>query len=69
MESFPLDILDNAVLTDMEVNYIAEAFSGERVLARCLKLEGKGLSFLHVISREGNGQELLRAKTAWEPRA
>ncbi len=69
MESFPLDILDNAVLTDMEVNYIAEAFSGERVLARCLKLEGKGLSFLHAISREGNGQELLRAKTAWEPRA
>jgi len=69
MGNLPPDILDNAVLTDLEVNYIAEAFSGDRVLARCLKLKEKGLSFLHVILREGNGQELLRAKTAWKPRA
>jgi medium-chain acyl-[acyl-carrier-protein] hydrolase len=69
MESLPPDMLDHAVPTDMEVNYIAEAFSGDRVLVRCLKLEGRGLSFLHTVLREGNGQELLRAKTAWRPRA
>jgi medium-chain acyl-[acyl-carrier-protein] hydrolase len=67
MESLSVDLHDRAVLTDLEVQYIAEAFSGDRVLARCRKLNGKGLSFLHAVFREGDNQELLRAKTTWEP--
>jgi len=69
MGSLPPDIHDRAVLTDLEVNYIAEAFSGDRVLARCLNMKEKGPTFLHDILREENRQELLRAKTVWEPKA
>lgn len=69
LESLPPEIHDLAVLTDLEVHYIAEAFSGDRVVARSLKQKGKDLSFFHAILREGDSQELLRAKTAWKTRA
>jgi len=69
MESLPPDMTERAVLTDLEVQYIAEAFSGDRVLARCRKLNEKGLSFLHAVIREGDSQELFRAKTVWKPAA
>lgn len=68
LESIPAGIPDHAVLTDLEVNYIAEAFSGDRVMARCLKHEGKDPSFLHAVLREGDSQELLRARTSWKSR-
>jgi len=67
MESLPPGTGDHAVLTDLEVNYIAEAFSGDHVVARCRKEDEKGLAFRHVILREKDGLELLRARTVWKP--
>lgn len=69
VESLPHKILDSAVLTDLEVNYIAEAFAGDRVRVRSLKTDRGHLSFSHSIIREGDGQELLRARTFWKPRS
>jgi acyl-ACP thioesterase len=68
VESLPHEILDGALLSDMEVNYIAEAFAGDRVIARSLRMEEGLLSFSHSIVREGDGQELLRARTVWQRR-
>jgi medium-chain acyl-[acyl-carrier-protein] hydrolase len=65
VESLPHETLDGVVLTDLEVNYIAEAFAGDQVLARSLKIKENPLSFCHSIVREGDGLELLRARTAW----
>ena len=63
--SLPPEIFDTAILTELEVNYIAEAFAGDEILARCSKTEEAPLSLLHVLLRKGDGRELLRAKTAW----
>ena len=68
VDSLPHETLDNAVLTDLEVNYIAEAFAGNQVVARSLKTKDGPLSFSHSIIREGDGQELLRARTSWKAR-
>lgn len=69
MESLPPDTRDHAVLKDLEIHYIAEAFSGDRVAARCRKENSNGLSFRHVILREKDAQELVRARTVWKPGA
>ncbi len=68
VESLPHEILDSSVLTDLEVNYIAEAFAGDQVRVRSLKTNRGPFSFSHSIIREGDGQELLRARTLWKSR-
>lgn len=65
MESLPVAVHDNTVPAELEVHYIAEAFAGDEILSRCRK-EGDGLTFLHGVFRESDGQELLRARTVWK---
>jgi len=66
IESIYAEDLQRRMLTGLEINYLAEAFLGEFVVSRSWPLEGHPGCFLHSIIKEDGGQELVRARTAWE---
>jgi len=64
----PPEIQEGAVLTELEANYLTEAFLGEEITARSGRVAEDHLSFFHLLLRKRDGQELLRARTSWMPR-
>lgn len=66
IESIPAEELQRSMLTGLEINYVAEAFYGDFVISKSLPLEGQPGSFLHCITKENGGQELIRARTVWK---
>ena len=68
MGSLPPEISEGALLVDLEINYLTEAFLGEAIVARSGRTAGDPLSFFHLLLRKRDGQELLRARTSWKPR-
>ena len=66
IESIPADELQRSMLTGLEICYVAEAFHGDFVISKSLTLEGQPGSFLHSITKEDGGQELIRARTVWK---
>jgi acyl-ACP thioesterase len=65
MESIPIRILNTSVLAQLEINFLAEAFLEDHILAACHPLDSQSLSFHHSLIRQQDGQELVRAKTKW----
>ncbi|MBW2061443.1 MAG: hypothetical protein JRI95_07755 [Deltaproteobacteria bacterium] len=65
VESVPSDIQNTSTLSELEINFQAEAFFGDHVVARCHPQSTDRSTFLHNIIREGDNQEVVRAKTAW----
>jgi len=69
VENIPATVHDNFVLTELEINFLAEAFLDNHVIARC-QAQGPGHAvFHHHLLREEDGQELSRANTVWQPLA
>jgi len=66
IESLPADVLRDGMLEELEINYLAETFFGDRVISGCSAQDGERTVFIHRIDREGDGQELVRAKTVWK---
>ena len=66
IESIPAEELQRSMLTGLEINYVAEAFYGDFVISKSRSLEGQSGSFLHCITKENGGQELIRARTVWK---
>jgi len=75
MESIPPAVRSTSVLARLEINFLAEAFFGDRVIAMCQPAykepdkepDGEGTSYFHSILREESDQELARVKTHWRP--
>ena len=65
IESVPPRVLNTAVLAELEINFLAEAFYGDHIRAVCQSEESNNSVFLHSIIRQQDGQELVRAKTMW----
>ena len=65
VESVPARVLKTSVLTELEINFLAEAFYEERLLAACHSQDSHPGVFLHSIIRQKDGQELARARTVW----
>ena len=53
------------MLSELEVNFLSEALLGDVVVARCAHLDDSGRQMSHDLIRESDGQELIRARTAW----
>ncbi len=67
LEAIPEDILSRQVLSELEINYRAEALYGQRVRSQ-VQLAGRqnGKTMLiHRLQNEANGQELCRLVTRW----
>jgi len=65
LENIP-DIGENhRCLTDLEINFLGEAFLGDQVIAGCRTMDDQGTVYAHNIVRETDNQELIRARTVW----
>ena len=65
VESIPVRVLNAAVLAELEVNFLAEAFYEDHILAACHPQDSQNASFHHSLIRQQDGQELVRARTKW----
>ena len=67
VESIPIRVLNTSVLAELEINFMAEAFLEDHILAACHPLDSQNTSFQHSLLRQQDGQELVRARTIWRP--
>lgn len=65
IESLPAPVLDSRALSGLEVNFLAEAFHGDQIIATCSAQNADNTRFLHCLTRKQDGRELLRAVTDW----
>lgn len=65
VESVPTRVLNTSVLAELEINFMAEAFYEDRILAACHCQDANHTEFFHSIIRQQDGQELVRARTMW----
>jgi medium-chain acyl-[acyl-carrier-protein] hydrolase len=65
VESIPVRVLNTSVLAELEINFLAEAFYEDHILAACHPLDSQYTSFHHSLIRQQDNQELVRARTVW----
>lgn len=66
VESVPSAVLNTSVPAEFEINFLAEAFYGDSILAACQRQAQPGTVFGHSLIREADAQELVRARTVWQ---
>jgi acyl-ACP thioesterase len=65
LDSVPPGHLATHRLAELEVEFRSEGRQGDRVASRWAV---EGAAWLHAVTREDDGRELLRARTVWLPR-
>ena len=65
VEGVPAATLNASVLSELEVNFMAEAFYEDQVLSGCAPVNSEGTEFRHRLTRQQDGRELARAMTKW----
>jgi acyl-ACP thioesterase len=67
LETIPQGVLFKLRPAEIEINYRAEAFYGDRILSRTQIVKtGESSQFLHQIVRAEDGKELALLRTKWE---
>jgi acyl-ACP thioesterase len=67
LESIPAAVRKDAILSELEINFLAESFLHDRINANFLSQGTHNKLFHHGLYREEDGQELVRARTVWQP--
>lgn len=65
VESMPPRALKALAASELEINFLAEAFLEDRILAACSPQDPDNTIFHHRITRQQDGRELARAITKW----
>ena len=65
VEGVPDAILNTLVPAEFEINFLAEAFYNDQVLATCVPQNSDNTEFLHCLTRQKDGRKLARARTKW----
>jgi len=65
VESIPVRVFNTSVLAELEINFLAEAFYEDHILAACHPQDSQNTCFHHNLIRQQDGQELVRARTMW----
>jgi medium-chain acyl-[acyl-carrier-protein] hydrolase len=65
LESVPARVLNTSMLAELEINFLAEAFYEDHILAACHPQDSQNTSFHHSLIRRQDGLELVRARTKW----
>jgi medium-chain acyl-[acyl-carrier-protein] hydrolase len=66
VECVPPAVLTTAVPAEVEINFLAEAFYDDQILATCHSADTNNTEFLHSLTRRQDGRELARAMTKWQ---
>lgn len=67
IEGVPIATLNAAVLSELEINFLAEAFYEDRIIAACCPQDPDNTIFHHSLTRQQDGREMARARTVWRP--
>ena len=65
LESLPAELLRTSIPTALDIDFVAEAGAGDRILSR--SRETAGAHYQHSLVRLSDGAEIARAQTAWRP--
>lgn len=65
VEGLPAATLNAAVLSELEINFLAEAFHEDQIRATCSPQDPGNTIFHHRLTRQQDGRELARAITKW----
>jgi acyl-ACP thioesterase len=65
VESVPPQVLKTSIPTELEINFLAEAFYPDHIRAVCRAGNSRRTEFNHSIFRQQDGRELARARTIW----
>jgi acyl-ACP thioesterase len=65
LESIPIFGDKTRNLSELEINFLGEAFQGDQVLSRCYSSNQDDKIFSHRVIRESDQHELIRARTVW----
>jgi acyl-ACP thioesterase len=63
LESLTAELLRSSLPVELDLDFLAEAGAGQRILSRSAPLGG-GV-FAHSLLRRDDGEEIARARTAW----
>ena len=67
LEGMPARVQNRMGMVELEINFLAESFLQDRVIARCGPQDSNQREYKHSLIREEDGQELVRARTVWSP--
>jgi medium-chain acyl-[acyl-carrier-protein] hydrolase len=67
VEGVPSFLLNTSVLVQLEINFLAEAFYEDCILAVCRPENQDKTVYHHSLVRQQDGQELARARSVWQP--
>ncbi|MBT8366171.1 MAG: hypothetical protein KJP23_15840 [Deltaproteobacteria bacterium] len=62
IEGMPVATLNAVVPAELEINFLAEAFHNDQILATC---HPQNTLFYYSLTRQQDGRELARARTMW----
>ena len=65
VEVVPTATLNASVLSELEINFLAEAFHEDQIIATCSPQDPDNTIFHHSLTRQQDGRELARARTKW----
>jgi acyl-ACP thioesterase len=65
VEGVPAATLNAAAPSELEINFLAEAFHEDQILATCSPQDPDNTLFHHSLTRRQDGRELVRAITKW----
>lgn len=67
VEGVPSSLLNTSALAQLEINFLAEAFYEDCILAACHSRDPGNSGYHHSLIRQQDGRELVRARSAWRP--
>ena len=67
LEGIPPGLRQTHGLVWLEINFTGEAFAGDTVISGCRPETPDRTVFTHCLVRAETGQELVRARTRWQP--
>jgi len=65
LEALPGEVALGSALSELEVDFRAEALHGDRIAARTQREDGGAPAFRHALVREGDGREIARLRSVW----
>lgn len=65
VEGLPAAMLNSAAPSELEINFLAEAFHEDQIRADCSPLNPDNTIFHHRLTRRQDGRELARAISKW----
>ncbi len=66
LEPLPENVVVGRSMTELEIEFRAEALHADRLRAGAQGEVGEGRRFLHRLVRERDGREIARARSAWD---